>query len=493
MDRKFSSNMETKTAQASSTKSAHRIRERNATLEATMTRSGRERSAKDKHILKGETASEPTVTQSDCQPRRYLTTLALAWLGLSSSFVTGYAQEVPTTTTLSMRDSSGTELSQRNALHHLPESTDLASSSDSRRQYKNMGPDKFSQWQVGKDWPTAHVVECIAQDDKARKEILSACQNPESMKKFFSIAGNNKCMEILSSMLLDEHFITLFCDLYQNPKVRDNVVALEKNKKLMDRVRPLLNDKINDNLKQILNARQEEVRSHNLDATQEPFKRQKGSMRKLLIQQRSSRVPSYETSRRQSAEFKRDSNYRDDPAFSEFLKELQRCNDRNREELQRCDDRIRAERQHCDDRIRAERQHYDGRNYYSHTMLGMVIIGCFAYIYKQAGDLSKTKSDLKEEKERNVEATIAIAQEQTNTKREQEKAHFNTVENKRLRVLVEELQEENDSLRGQMIPATRPITDALLKRWHSSSEASSRDNSRQSSQHSSDKKREKSQ
>jgi hypothetical protein len=341
-----------------------------------------------------------------------------------------------------------------------------------------MGPDKFSQWQVGKDWPTANVVECIAQDDKARKEILSACQNPETMKKFFSIAGNNKCMEILSSMLLDEHFITLFCDLYQNPKVRDNVVALEKNKKLMDRVRPLFNDKINDNLKQILKARQEEVRSHNLDATQEPSKRQKGSMRKLLSQQRSSRVPSYETSRRQSAEFKRDSNYRDDPAFSEFLKELQRCNDRNREELQRCDDRIREERQHCDD-----------RNYYSHTMLGMVIIGCFAYIYKQAGDLSKTKSDLKEEKERNVEATIAIAQEQTNTKREQEKAHFNTVENKRLRLMVEELQAENDILRSQMIPAARPITDALLKRWHSSSEASSRDTSRQSSQHSSDKKK----
>jgi hypothetical protein len=126
-------------------------------------------------------------------------------------------------------------------------------------------------------------------------------------------------------------------------------------------------------------------------------------------------------------------------------------------------------------------------------MLGMVIIGCFAYIYKQAGDLSKTKSDLKEEKERNVEATIAIAQEQTNTKKEQEKAHANVVENKRLRIMVEELQDENDFLRGQMIPAARPLTDALLKRWHSSSEASSRDNSRQSSQRGSDQKREKSQ
>src|SRR5690242_3480711 len=104
------SNMDGKAVQERSAKSAHIIKGRDATLELTVTQSGRGRSAKNEYIPKGDAAPEPTVTQSGHSSRlmKWLT----MGLALASPFSTASAQERYVPTVPNMRDSHGAELSQ---------------------------------------------------------------------------------------------------------------------------------------------------------------------------------------------------------------------------------------------------------------------------------------------------------------------------------------------------------------------------------------------
>ena len=76
-------------------------------------------------------------------------------------------------------------------------------------------------------------------------------------------------------MLQDKDFITPLSDLCRDPNFKNTFAALVKNEKFIDIIRPLFIE----NLQCVLEARQEEARSHNLDTTLKSFKR---VSRKLL-------------------------------------------------------------------------------------------------------------------------------------------------------------------------------------------------------------------
>lgn len=176
------------------------------------------------------------------------------------------------TTDLSIGYGHSSALSQRDTLPYPLESTGIASS-DSWRQYKNIEHDEFSQLRVSnvkRHQPTTTDIKRLQQDHEFQREILSVCQDPE-----YAAVAKNQMNSIFCSMLQDKDFITPLSDLCRDPNFKNTFAALVKNEKFIDIIRPLFIE----NLQCVLEARQEEARSHNLDTTLKSFKR---VSRKLL-------------------------------------------------------------------------------------------------------------------------------------------------------------------------------------------------------------------
>ena len=176
------------------------------------------------------------------------------------------------TTDLSIGYGYSSVLSQRDTLPHPLESTGIAIS-DPWRQYKNIEHDEFSLSNVERPQPITTAIERLQQNHEFQKEILSACLDPE-----YATVSKSQMNSIFGSLLQDKDCIKPLSDLCRDPDFRNTFAALVQNKKFMDSIRPLFIG----NLQRVVEARQEETRSHNLDTMQGSFKRQKGGSRKLL-------------------------------------------------------------------------------------------------------------------------------------------------------------------------------------------------------------------
>jgi hypothetical protein len=161
-------------------------------------------------------------------------------------------------------------LGQRDTLLYPLESTGVAIS-DFWRQHQNIEHDEFSQSRASNvelHQPPMTDIERL-QDHEFQREILSACQNPE----YAAVEMN--------SMPQDKDYITPLSDLCRDPIFKNTFAALAQDKKFIRNISPLFIE----NFQRVLDARQarqEEARSHNLDTTREPFKRQQGVGRRLL-------------------------------------------------------------------------------------------------------------------------------------------------------------------------------------------------------------------
>jgi hypothetical protein len=124
------------------------------------------------------------------------------------------------------------------------------------------------------------------------------------MEQLLLLAKDNRSKESLKEIIhhitLNKHFVEFIIDQCQDRKAMNVLAPLTNNEELMGHICSLIDVQDVKRIKRDLEARQEEARSHNLDATQKSFKRPKGFARKLL------------------------SNY--DPSDIDYLRELKRGN-----------------------------------------------------------------------------------------------------------------------------------------------------------------------
>lgn len=248
----------------------------------------RGRHVKETHTTRRDTTPESTMTQSGHSSR------LMKWLtmgfALSSPFSTASAQEIDVPTAPNMRAGHVAELSQRGALYHPLESTGITSSSDSLRQHKNMGQDKFPPLRGGNvelPQPTANDVKHRQRDKKFEKEIrfvLSACRDPEFVEKVVALVDKRVAMGI-SPMILDERFVKYLSKRCQKRNFKNALDHLTENERIMSSFGSLLNVKDVESPQHNVEAIQEETGAHHLDTTQEDTQKQKRPARKLLSEE----------------------------------------------------------------------------------------------------------------------------------------------------------------------------------------------------------------
>ncbi len=163
---------------------------------------------------------------------------------------------------------------------------------------------------------TTSGVEHILQDKEFKKNIILACQKPESAKVCVALAKNQDVMknfkqdeyfrnsllselgkdpelakacitlakdhEFINDFKQDEHCMKFLSELGQDPEFALTCVALAKNHKLLDNSYPPLN--VTD-VKGNLNVTQEKAHGHNSDTIQKNIEGQKGPRRKLFSTQ----------------------------------------------------------------------------------------------------------------------------------------------------------------------------------------------------------------